>query len=195
MPGRPIVIIGEYYDPTLSIGGGPIYPPSGGGSPPGIWGGGNVPMPTPPIPIYPGGTPNPPGIWGGGNVPMPTPPIPIYPGGSPTPPGIWGGGNVPMPTPPIPIYPGGTPNPPGIWGGGNVPMPTPPIYIPIEPGGGQGQPSQPINEPPTDSPYWQLVYIPQMGGWVWAVVPPPGWKPGQGGQQPPEGEGGSSPSR
>lgn len=59
-----VVFIGDASLTGLSVGGGPIMPPSGGGQPPGIWGGGNVPMPTPPIPIYPGGTPNPPGIWG-----------------------------------------------------------------------------------------------------------------------------------
>lgn len=94
MASVPIVIVGTIKDSDseeekqvticglasiqgLSVGGGPIYPPA---NPPGIWGGGNVPMPTPPIPIYPGGTPNPPGIWGGGNVPMPTPPIAFPPG-------------------------------------------------------------------------------------------------------------------
>jgi len=75
------------------------------------------------------------GIWGGGNVPYPTPPI--APGGPPPtvsppiyypPTGIWGGGNVPYPTPPI--APGGPPL--GTWGGGNVPYPTPPIFYPPE---------------------------------------------------------------
>ena len=162
MPVLDAVFVGKIYLPEVSQG--PIQPPSG--SPPGIWGGGNVPMPTPPIPIYPGGTPNPPGIWGGGNVPMPTPPIFM-------PPGIWGGGNVPMPTPPIPIYPGGTPNPPGIWGGGNVPMPTPPIFMPpggSGGGGAGGSPSHPINNPPTDNPNWIMVFIPGVG-WVWGIVP------------------------
>jgi hypothetical protein len=56
--------------------------------PPGIWGGGNEPFPTPPIPIYPGGTPNPPGIWGGGNEPFPTPPIVIPPPGWQPPPNV-----------------------------------------------------------------------------------------------------------
>lgn len=108
------------------------------------------------------------GIWGGGNVPMPTPPIHMPPGqGSGNPPGIWGGGNVPMPNPPIanvPGAPGYNPQPPGIWGGGNVPMPTPPIYMPGGQGG--GFPSQPIAKPPDENlPGWQEVYV-QNVGWV-----------------------------
>jgi hypothetical protein len=42
-----------------------------------------------------------------------------------------------------------------------------------------------VNTPPTDSPYWQQVYAPQAGGWIWALVPP---------AQEPGGEGGESPS-
>lgn len=154
-----------------------------GGQPPGIWGGGNAPMPTPPIPIYPGGTPNPPGIWG------PNDPRPGW-GLPPTPPGTWGGSGQPFPTPPIPIYPGGTPNPPGIWGGGNQPFPTPPIHFPPGIWGGAGEgfptppivipplpggpgPSNPINKPPTDDPRWIQGYIPGIG-WVWVMVPPKG---------------------
>jgi hypothetical protein len=75
-------------------------------NPPGIWGGGNVPMPTPPIHL-----PTPPlGIWGGGNMPVPTPPIALPPLG------IWGGGNQPFPTPPIymPGSPGGAGSPPNV---------------------------------------------------------------------------------
>lgn len=53
------------------------------GQPPGIWGGGNVPMPNPPIANVPGapGYQPPLGIWGGANQPFPTPPIyiPIMP--------------------------------------------------------------------------------------------------------------------
>lgn len=120
-----------------------------GGEPPlGIWGGGNVPFPTPPIHL-------PPGIWGP-NDPRPTPPIyiPGYPplqiwgpnDPRPTPPiyipgwpplTIWGGGNVPMPSPPIANVPGapGYQPPGGIWGGGGVPMPNPPIAnVPGAPG-------------------------------------------------------------
>lgn len=79
-----------------------MVPDSGTSNPPGIWGGGNVPMPTPPIHI-----PQPPlGIWGGGNVPMPNPPIhipPFPPDYKPEHPIYY----PPVPTHPIfyPIYP------------------------------------------------------------------------------------------
>jgi hypothetical protein len=55
MAGKPIVIKGEIYDGSLSIGGGPIIP--GPGEPPlGIWG---PPGPWPKPPIYiPGPPPN-----------------------------------------------------------------------------------------------------------------------------------------
>jgi hypothetical protein len=123
------------------------YPPS---QPPGIWGGGNQPWPTPPI--APGGPP--PGVWpqppGGGH-----PAHPIAPGGHPSHPIAPGGPGV-----------GG--QPPGIWGGppnwvdatppGNQPgidntLPRPPIYAP---GGGNvmppmapgGEPTHPIVIPP-----------------------------------------------
>jgi hypothetical protein len=48
--------------------GHPAHPIAPGGRPPGIWGG---------PPLYPDqGLPQPPlGIWGGGNVPMPNPPM------------------------------------------------------------------------------------------------------------------------
>jgi hypothetical protein len=61
-------------------------------------------------------------------------------------------------------------------------MPNPPVYIPIPPPGSTDVPSQPVNEPPTDSPYWQQVFLPNVG-WIWAIVP----KPPEGG-----GEGSSS---
>lgn len=39
----------------VGVGGGPVIPPPGSGDkPPGIWGGGNVPMPNPPIANVPG---------------------------------------------------------------------------------------------------------------------------------------------
>ena len=53
-----VVLFGEASITGLSVGGGPIIPPgqppSGGGDPPHIWGGGNVPMPSPPIANVPG---------------------------------------------------------------------------------------------------------------------------------------------
>lgn len=56
---QPVVLIGEATLTGLGIGGGPIIPPSEP-KPPQIWGGGNEPFPTPPIPVYPGGSPDPP---------------------------------------------------------------------------------------------------------------------------------------
>lgn len=75
-------------------------------------------------------------IWGGGNVPMPSPPIANVPGAPPTvderPPGTWGGSGEPFPTPPIylPLPPDQLPD--GIWGPTD-PRPDVPIYLPIEP--------------------------------------------------------------
>jgi hypothetical protein len=116
MPGRPVVFIGEMYDPSLTIGGGPVMPPA---QPPGIWGGAPLPVPTPPI-YYP--PVQPPGIWGGGNVPMPTPPIylpPVLPGGPPV--VIWPSPGHPahpivLPPPPDPPEGGKPPPPEGGWG-------------------------------------------------------------------------------
>lgn len=53
----PVKIVGEAMYSDLGVGGGPIVPPdtppgSGGGDH--IWGGGNVPMPSPPIANVPG---------------------------------------------------------------------------------------------------------------------------------------------
>src|SRR3974390_137101 len=77
MPGRPVVIIGEIYDPTLSVGW-PLPPPgAGGGQPPGIWP--PVGVVTPPIyyppeiwPPRPPSAGQPPGIW-------PSPGYPAHP--------------------------------------------------------------------------------------------------------------------
>lgn len=86
--GRPVTIIGEAIITGLGVGGGPVIPPEGGGGAPDhIWGGGNVPMPTPPIANVPGAPGyRPPGdhIWGPGD-PRPQPPIANVPGvpGSP----------------------------------------------------------------------------------------------------------------
>lgn len=123
----------------LGVGGGPAQPPLG------IWGGGNVPMPTPPIHLGPGGEPLPPQIGGG----------PVYP------PGIWGP-NDPRPTPPIylpPVQPGG---PPLVIWGPNDPRPTPPIHLP---------PAPPDVEPPP--PDMAVKPPPEAGGW--AYVAPWGW--------------------
>jgi hypothetical protein len=152
-PGRPV-------RPTHPI----YYPPTG------IWGGGGVG--NYPDAGFPGPQPGGPiGIWGGGGVgnypdagfPGPQPGGPI---------GIWGGGGVgnypdagfPGPQPGGPVYPTTGPG-----------FPSYPIYIPPgSSGGGSGNaPSQPVNTPPTDSPYWQNVFIPRIG-WVWAIVPPQG---------------------
>jgi hypothetical protein len=102
----------------LEVGGGPL--PGGGGQPPTIWPPAGIVSPPiyyPPE-IWPTPPAKPPlGIWGGGNVPYPTPPI-FYPQ---PPLGIWGGGGVPMPTPPIYFPPPEEPTAPpsggeGKWG-------------------------------------------------------------------------------
>lgn len=115
---QPVVIFGELSLYGLGVGGGPIIPPPNG-QPPGIWGGGNEPFPTPPIhiPPQPG---QPPGIWGGGNQPFPTPPIFVPPN---IPPSV---------TPPVPPSPGDptTPLPPPAGAAGWPVQPvTPPPYI------------------------------------------------------------------
>ena len=55
---RPVVFIGDAMLTGVGVGGGPIYPPHPG-DPPVIWGGGNVPMPSPPIANVPGLPPMP----------------------------------------------------------------------------------------------------------------------------------------
>lgn len=97
-----VVLIGEASLTGVGVGGGPIIPPA---QPPGIWGGGNEPFPTPPIHLPPT---NPPIIWGGGNEPFPTPPIVI------------------PPTPPVNLPPGGTPLPPAV----GVPIEGHIVFIP-----------------------------------------------------------------
>lgn len=173
-----------------------------GGPPLGIWGGGGVgnypdagfpgPQPGGPVrpthpiyypgapthPIAPGGPP--PGIWGGGGVG--NYPDAGFPGPQPGGPvGIWGGGGVgnypdaglPGPQPGGPVYPTTGPG-----------FPSYPIYIPPSSGSGSGgAPSQPVNTPPTDSPYWQNVFIPRVG-WVWALVPPSGEGEAGGSESP-----------
>jgi hypothetical protein len=121
----------------------PWVPPStGGGVPPGYWGGVAPPLPT--HPIAPGGPP--PGYWGGVAPPLPT--HPIAPGGPPL--GIWGGGGVPMPTPPIyiPITP---PPESGL-------SPEHPIYIPVYPDQGLPGP-QPHPEHPIAMPHPKVELI------------------------------------
>jgi hypothetical protein len=167
----------------VSSGGAPTHPIAPGGPPPVA--GWTPPGYQPSHPIAPGGRP--PGIWGG------APPYPDQ-GLPPSGVGIWPGPGGPSQGPGFPthpIAPGG--QPPGIWGGapsypdqglppaGVGVWPSPghpslPIYIPP---GSVSAPSQPVNDPPTDSPYWQQVFVPSMGGWVWAIIPPP---QGQGGE-------------
>ena len=170
--------------PPLGIWG-PTDPRPGWGlpeQPPGIWGGGNVPMPSPPIANVPGapGYQPPLGIWGptdprpGWGLPEPQPPTgahpehPIY-----YPPGIWGptdprpGWGLPGPQPPpgVPTHP--IYYPPGIWGptdprpGWGLPEPQPPQQPPgIWGGGNEPFPTPPISgipglpgyEPPPDLP-------------------------------------------
>lgn len=80
-PAHPIIIPPDAISPGVPAH--PIYIPD---PPLGIWGGGNVPMPTPPIHI-------PPGIWGpGSGFPTPPinlpPPVNLPPGGAPVPPAV-----------------------------------------------------------------------------------------------------------
>ena len=106
-----VVLVGEASLTGLGVGGGPLPGGPGRPEPPlGIWG------PTDPRPGY--GLPGqPPGIWGGGGVPMPTPPIylpPVNPGEPPL--VIWGPGD-PRPTPPIHLPgppPDAGPTPPDV---------------------------------------------------------------------------------
>jgi hypothetical protein len=170
MAGRKVVFVGELYDPTLSIGGGPIMP----GEPPGIW-----PSPGHPAhPIAPGGRP--PGIWGG---------APPYVD-------IGGPGPQPVPTPPIYIPPGfvdGKPEhpiyfPPGVW----VPtFPTQPIYLPDPGPGVPVLPAHPIVIPPGaidgEHPEHPIVIVPP-GIWGGAPIPvptPPIHYPPPGEEKPP----------
>lgn len=78
---RQVVLIGEATLTGLGVGGGPVIPP---GQPPSdpvhIWGGGNVPMPSPPIANVPGA----PGYTPPVSVPPPGSPPVIMPGAHPT---------------------------------------------------------------------------------------------------------------
>lgn len=185
MAGLQVTFVGELFYTGLGVGGGPVYPPAGGGGqPPGIWGPPG-PWPSPPIHLPPSG--------GGGQPPTVSPPI-YYPpqiwptppsGGGGQPPGIWGPPG-PWPSPPIHLPPSGGGSPPGIWGPPG-PWPSPPIHLP--PGGG-GQPpgggGQPPQGPPGGEGHW--AYSP-VYGWVW-VPSGSGGKPqppSTGGEVPPEG--------
>jgi hypothetical protein len=151
MAGQSVVIVGTMTDSEgatkqvtiqgvgaitpVDPGYGIPAPPGGGGSPPGIWGGGNVPMPTPPIyipPVFPAHPIAPPP----GGVVAP----PIY-----YPPGIWG------PTDPRPSHPIVLPEPPEV--------PTEPPIAP--PGGGLSDGWQWYY---TDRFGWVLVWVPEGGG-------------------------------
>src|SRR5215469_12775127 len=111
MPTFDVVIAGKMTMPEVSTGPVPV--------PPGIWGGGNVPYPTPPIYI-----PVPPPEGSGGSPEHPIY-IPVYPAhpivlplppveGEPRPPVVW----PPLPggVPPVGGYPGFPVPPLGIWG-------------------------------------------------------------------------------
>src|SRR5262252_5370253 len=136
----PVVFIGVGWNPDLGIGGGPVYPPAGGGQPPGIWGP-TDPRPTPPIAMPP--------WWNWGGPPDQQPPHPQFPiwvppGFSPPgpgyPPGIGGGPIIPP-----------TPEPPLVIWGPDDPRPTPPIMWPGYP---NWPPTTPSPAPPPDKWYW-----------------------------------------
>jgi hypothetical protein len=129
----------------------PIAP--GGGQPPGIWGGGNMPYPDQGLPGRP------PGIWGGAPS-YPDQGLPWYPG-YPSHPIAPGGGpsqGGPFPTNPIvlPPYQEGGP-PVTIWP--NPGHPTHPIVVP------------PLPPPPPDGE--AIKPPPETGGWAYA--PSVGW--------------------
>jgi hypothetical protein len=149
-PAHPIVIPPDAIAPGIPTH--PIVIPQ---PPLGIWGGGNVPMPTPPIYLPPTGGSVPPGYWGGIAPPLPT--HPIAPGGAP-----------PSPTHPIvlpPIEPGGPPV--QIWpspGHPAHPIVLPPL--PPPPTGSEG------GKPPPPDGGWG--YHPDYG---WGYFPPVSDKP------------------
>lgn len=139
---RPVTLVGEAVLTGLGVGGGPIYPPEGGGgeNPPGIWGP-TDPFPTPPIYLPPElGGGRPPSVWpppGRPAHPIVLPPEQVPPGFQP-------------PTPPAPGSPTTpVPPPPGSGGWPVAPI-TPPAYLVVQyPGIGPVyvapplQPSQP----------------------------------------------------
>lgn len=160
MGGRRVIIVGEVYDPSLGIWGGPgpEQPPGGGGAPgypahPWVPPGGS-----PEHPWVPPSSGSPPGIWGPPG-PWPTPPIYIPPGAI--------GGDPPRPTHPIylPVYPAH------------------PIVLP-PPGEGGGGPEEPVLPPPTEGKMWVVVAIPEVGYKVVQVKVPPGYNPPPGANVP-----------
>jgi hypothetical protein len=173
-PPRPPV------DPGFGVPGWPAHPIAPGGRPPGIWGGGNEPFPTPPIVIIPPDKPGDPPIviWPGPGYPA----HPIAPGGPPPhvehpiPPMIWpqppGGG------PPIGIDPGHPEHPivlpPIVWPGPG--KPTHPIVIPVPPElwPKPGVPTHPIVIPPDPPPPEREKLVEWQTGWTeetgWVVV-------------------------
>jgi len=149
-----VTFMGVAYDPTLSIGGGPMPVPPTIWGPPGPW-------PTPPIHLGPGGEPLPPGIWGPTD-PRPTPPIylpvPVPPGPNVPPPGSPPA-IVEGTTPVNPIVPPGAilieypgigkvlvPQPTATVAPPPLPQPQPPEGTPAPPQAGQ-LPSTPIATP------------------------------------------------
>jgi hypothetical protein len=147
------------------VPGHPAHPIAPGGRPPGIWGGGNEPFPTPPIVIPPDaiapGVPSHPIVIPG----HPSHPIVIPPGslapGVPThpiylPPTIW----------PSPGHPDQ-----GLPDSGNRPMP--PIYYPPYPDQGLPPfPAHPIVVPPLPAigEDEAFVLVVTQEGAKWAVV-------------------------
>lgn len=100
-----VVLIGEASLTGLGIGGGPIMPPSGGGSPPGIWGPPG-PWPTPPIHLPPEGGRPPVDSGAHPSHPIALPGDPWWPPDAPQPP------QLPPPGSPPVILPGTTPTQP-----------------------------------------------------------------------------------
>jgi len=149
-----VVLVGEASLTGLGVGGGPMPGGPGRPEPPlGIWGGGGVPMPSPPIHLGPGGEPLPPQIGGG----------PVYP------PGIWGGGNQPFPTPPIHLPPVNPGDPPLVIWGPNDPRPTPPIHLPGPPPDvSPAPPDLVVKPPPQNQSGWAYVST-----WGWGFFPQP----------------------
>lgn len=136
--GKKVVLYGEASIAGLGVGGGPIYPPSGGGGdgahPEHPIAGG--PWPTPPI-YYPPGT-RPPGAGGG------------------EPPSIWPSPG--HPEHPIVIPPEIWPNPPE----GQAPHPEHPIVIPPPEGTDGPQLEVKVIWVPPGNPNsgWQVVLVP-----------------------------------